>query len=117
MFNIEDYEYDLPEELIAQEPASSRDHSRLLVVERSEAAFFDRYFFDLPGILEPGDLMVVNNPNDKGAAIGGDTNVVTLLEPHKDGRKLPVLPKREVAQRILDWVVKRRTAPRRVKDG
>jgi phosphopantothenoylcysteine decarboxylase/phosphopantothenate--cysteine ligase len=61
------------------------------------------------------DLMVVNNPNDKGAAIGGDTNVVTLLEPDKDGRKLPILPKREVAQRILDWVVKRRTAPRRVK--
>lgn len=61
------------------------------------------------------DLMVVNNPDDKGAAIGGDTNVVTLLEPDKDGRKLPVLPKREVAQRILDWVVKRRTTPRRVK--
>ena len=62
------------------------------------------------------DLLVVNNPNDPGAAIGGDTNVVTLFEPNKPRKKLPVLPKREVAQRVLDWVVGRRSsAPRRVK--
>ncbi len=60
------------------------------------------------------DLIVVNNPNMAGAAIGGDTNVVWLLEHGKTGRRLPVLPKREVAQRILDWVVARRSvAPRR----
>jgi phosphopantothenoylcysteine decarboxylase/phosphopantothenate--cysteine ligase len=57
------------------------------------------------------DLLVVNDPGDPGAAIGGDTNVVTFLEPDKDGRKLPVLPKREVARRVLDWVVKRRLTP------
>lgn len=62
------------------------------------------------------DLIVLNNPSDAGAAIGGDTNVVTLIEKGKASRKLPVLPKREVAQRVLDWVVKRRSAtPRRVK--
>ncbi len=61
------------------------------------------------------DLIVVNNPNIPGAAIGGDTNVVWLLERGKTGRRLPVLPKREVAQRILDWVVARRSvAPRRL---
>jgi phosphopantothenoylcysteine decarboxylase/phosphopantothenate--cysteine ligase len=54
------------------------------------------------------DLIVVNNPHDQGAAIGGDTNVVTLLERGKKSRRLPVLPKREVARRILDWVVERR---------
>jgi phosphopantothenoylcysteine decarboxylase/phosphopantothenate--cysteine ligase len=60
------------------------------------------------------DLIVVNNPNVPGAAIGGDTNVVWLLERGKTGRRLPVLPKREVAQRILDWVVARRSVtPRR----
>lgn len=62
------------------------------------------------------DLLVVNNPREPGAAIGGDTNVVTLLEPGKAGRKLPVLPKREVARHVLDWVARRRTAaPRRGK--
>ena len=51
------------------------------------------------------DLLVVNNPS---TAIGGDTNEVTLLEPGKEPRKLPALPKREVARKIMDWVVKRR---------
>jgi phosphopantothenoylcysteine decarboxylase/phosphopantothenate--cysteine ligase len=63
------------------------------------------------------DLLVVNNPGEPGAAIGGDTNVVTLIEAGKPGRRLPVLPKREVAQRILDWVVARRSAPPRRATG
>jgi phosphopantothenoylcysteine decarboxylase/phosphopantothenate--cysteine ligase len=62
------------------------------------------------------DLMVVNNPREPGAAIGGETNLVTLLERGKAGRRLPVLPKPEVARRIFDWVVARRGAPL-VKDG
>ncbi|MDY7038213.1 MAG: tRNA preQ1(34) S-adenosylmethionine ribosyltransferase-isomerase QueA [Thermodesulfobacteriota bacterium] len=61
MFNIEDYNYSLPEVLIAQVPAPSRDSSRLLVVKRLEESFSDHYFFDLPGLLTPGDLLVVNN--------------------------------------------------------
>jgi phosphopantothenoylcysteine decarboxylase/phosphopantothenate--cysteine ligase len=55
--------------------------------------------------------VVVNNPNTPGAGFGVDTNVVTLLEPGKPGRKLPLLSKRDVAQRVLDWVVKRRSTP------
>ncbi|HET9232891.1 MAG TPA: phosphopantothenoylcysteine decarboxylase, partial [Candidatus Eisenbacteria bacterium] len=51
------------------------------------------------------DLLVVNHPS---SAIGGDTNEVTLLEPGKEPRNLPVLPKREVARKIMDWIVKRR---------
>jgi phosphopantothenoylcysteine decarboxylase/phosphopantothenate--cysteine ligase len=50
------------------------------------------------------DLLVVNNTT----AVGGDTNEVTLYEPGRDPRPLPSLPKREVAKKILDWVVKRR---------
>jgi phosphopantothenoylcysteine decarboxylase/phosphopantothenate--cysteine ligase len=57
------------------------------------------------------DLVVVNNPRTPGAGFGVETNVVTLLEVGKQGRKLPLLSKREVAQRILDWVVKRRSTP------
>lgn len=61
MLNIEDYDYDLPEELIAQVPPERRDGSRLLVVERLKKAFSDQYFHDLPRLLKSGDLLVVNN--------------------------------------------------------
>lgn len=61
MYNLRDYDYDLPEELIAQMPAARRDGSRLLFVKRREWSLCDRYFFDLPGLLGPGDLLVVNN--------------------------------------------------------
>ena len=61
MYSLEDYNYDLPEELIAQVPATSRDSSRLLLVERSKKSFSDHHFFDLPRLLDPGDLLVVNN--------------------------------------------------------
>lgn len=61
MFNIEDYNYNLPEELIAQVPAPSRDSSRLLFVKRLNESFSDHHFIDLPRLLKPGDLLVVNN--------------------------------------------------------
>jgi S-adenosylmethionine:tRNA ribosyltransferase-isomerase len=61
MFHIEDYDYDLPEELVAQAPASERDASRLLVLERSRKSISDHHFFDLPQLLRLGDLLVVNN--------------------------------------------------------
>ncbi len=61
MFNIDDYDYDLPEELIAQVPTLNRSSSRLLLVERNKEVFSDYHFFDLPKLLKPGDLLVVNN--------------------------------------------------------
>ena len=61
MFDIEDYDYNLPDELIAQVPLPDRDKSRLLVVDRSTGSLKDRHFFDLPELLTPGDLLVVND--------------------------------------------------------
>jgi S-adenosylmethionine:tRNA ribosyltransferase-isomerase len=61
MYDLEDYDYDLPDELIAQVPASERDSSRLMVVDRSRHTLTDCRFFDLPGLLKPGDLIVANN--------------------------------------------------------
>lgn len=59
MFNIEDYNYDLPAELIAQFPAQRRSQSRLLVLNKGE--ILDRSFADLPDFLNSGDLLVVND--------------------------------------------------------
>jgi S-adenosylmethionine:tRNA ribosyltransferase-isomerase len=58
---VSDFDYELPERLIAQEPAARRDQSRLLVVERAAQAFNDTSFDHLPEYLRAGDLLVLNN--------------------------------------------------------
>jgi len=59
--DLSELDYDLPSELIAQTPASSRDASRLLVIDRARAGFEDRGFAELPDLLRAGDCLVVNN--------------------------------------------------------
>jgi S-adenosylmethionine:tRNA ribosyltransferase-isomerase len=54
-------DYDLPDRLIAQEPAARRDESRLLVVHRKTGELEHRIFRDLPDLLAPGDLVVLND--------------------------------------------------------
>ncbi|HBA85639.1 MAG TPA: tRNA preQ1(34) S-adenosylmethionine ribosyltransferase-isomerase QueA [Verrucomicrobia bacterium] len=57
----EDFDYHLPQELIAQEPSVQRDQSRMLVLHRETGRLEHRCFSDLPGYLRAGDLMVVND--------------------------------------------------------
>lgn len=56
-----DFDFDLPDELIAQEPIEPRDRSRLMVVRVGSASLEHRRFEDLPELLEPGDILVRNN--------------------------------------------------------
>ena len=56
-----EFDYDLPPELIAQQPAAQREASRLLVVRRSSGTLEHRHFFDLPELLHSGDLLVLND--------------------------------------------------------
>lgn len=56
-----DFWYDLPKELIAQEPADPRDSARLLCLGRKDGKIEHHIFHDLPDFLEPGDLLVINN--------------------------------------------------------
>ncbi len=56
-----DFDYELPRELIAQEPAEPRDAARLMVLHRSSRAIEHRVFRELPELLRPGDLLVVND--------------------------------------------------------
>src|SRR4051812_11292651 len=55
------FDYTLPEHLIAQEPAARCDESRLLVVRRAAGDLEHRHFRDLPDLLAPGDLLVLND--------------------------------------------------------
>ncbi len=56
-----DFYYDLPKELIAQMPVYPRDASRLLYYDKSADKYQDLHFYDIYDILQPGDLLVVNN--------------------------------------------------------
>ncbi len=56
-----DFYFDLPEERIAQTPAAPRDAARLMCLQRDSGALEHRVFSDLPGLLGPGDVLVVNN--------------------------------------------------------
>ncbi len=56
-----DFNYQLPEELIAQRPLERRSASRLLSLDRQSGDLSDRKFNDLPSLLNPGDLLVFNN--------------------------------------------------------
>ena len=54
-------DYDLPPELIAQEPAAERDQSRLMLVRRADQSIAHHIFADLPELLHTGDLLVLND--------------------------------------------------------
>ena len=57
----DDFDYYLPEELIAQHPAEKRDHARLLVLDRETGEVTDKYFYDIIDYLNPGDVLVMND--------------------------------------------------------
>jgi len=58
---LEEFDYELPKELIAQRPLRERDASRMMVLDRAGQSFADCNFRALPEILVPGDVLVVNN--------------------------------------------------------
>lgn len=60
---VSDFNYDLPEELIAQTPLEKRDESRLMVLDRKNQTIEHKTFKDIVDYLEPGDVLVRNNTN------------------------------------------------------
>lgn len=86
--NLQDFQFDLPAELIAAQPTAQRSASRLLCLDRTSGATADRNFTDLPALLRPGDLLVFN-----------DTRVIParLFGVKDSGGRVEVL-----VERILD---------------
>ncbi len=73
MFDIADYQYELPQSLIAQHPLPERDASRLLVLDRAQDRISHRLFRDMPLYLRRGDLLVVNDTKVFPARLMGRT--------------------------------------------
>ncbi|MDX2498786.1 MAG: tRNA preQ1(34) S-adenosylmethionine ribosyltransferase-isomerase QueA [Desulfobacterales bacterium] len=91
MYLLEDYNYNLPEALIAQNPVAQRDRSRLLFVDRKTRMLGHHRFFDVCDLLTPSDVLVVNNTAVIPARLvgqketGGRAEVLVLGYP--DGGK------------------------------
>ena len=58
---VTDFDFHLPEELIAQQPPAVRGASRMLAMDRATGSVHDSMFADLPSFLRPGDLLVLND--------------------------------------------------------
>ena len=69
--NIEDFDYELPEELIAQTPLKKRDSSRLLVLDKETGDIEHKHFYDIIDYLEKGDTLVLNDTKVLPARIIG----------------------------------------------
>ncbi len=94
---VDDFDYELPPELIAQTPLLNRDESRLLVVHRESGSIEHRTFKDVPNYLDPGDMLVVN-----------DTRVIPArLHGHREtGGKVEVLLLRDLGGDRWECLVK-----------
>ena len=70
--NIKEFYYDLPEELIAQDPLADRSSSRLLTLDKNSGAFSHHVFRDIVDYLNPGDCLVINNTKVIPARLMGE---------------------------------------------
>jgi S-adenosylmethionine:tRNA ribosyltransferase-isomerase len=106
---ISDFDYDLPEELIAQHPLAERDASRMLILNRADGTFQDSVFSTLPDQLHPNDVLVLNNTKVFPARLigervptGGSVEVLLLREVEPDLWQVLARPARRLrpAQQI-----------------
>ncbi|AWB48423.1 tRNA preQ1(34) S-adenosylmethionine ribosyltransferase-isomerase QueA [Gemmobacter aquarius] len=99
---LSDFDFDLPDELIATRPARPRTHARLLLAQGDSIE--DRHVYDLPDIFRPGDRLVLNNTRVIPARLTGTRArgeavakvEITLLEPQATGWRALAKPLRKV---------------------
>jgi S-adenosylmethionine:tRNA ribosyltransferase-isomerase len=82
---LSDYDYPLPEELIASRPLPNRQDSRMMVLHRREQRIEHRRFAELPQFLQPGDLLVLNNTRVVNARRFSDDGKIEFLFLEKLG--------------------------------
>lgn len=90
-YQLADFDYDLPEALIAQTPLKQRDASSLLVLDADTGAYQDKHFYDILDYVNPGDAIVMNNSRVLPARLhgirpetGGHAEVLLLRQDHGD---------------------------------
>jgi S-adenosylmethionine:tRNA ribosyltransferase-isomerase len=108
---VSDFHFDLPNDLIAQQPLAARDGSRMLHLQRTNGQYADRQFRDFPELLRPGDLVVFNNTRVFPARLYGRRECVRALavSPHNPASRdflrgrIEVLLTRQLSTEPNDW--------------
>ena len=90
LYSLSTYDYELPEELVAQHPVSPRDLSRLMLVQKATGTISEARFLDLPDILNQNDTLIFNNTKVAparflGCRRGGGKAEILLLKSCGDG--------------------------------
>lgn len=96
--HISEFDYELPEELIAQQPLPRRDASRMLVLDRKEQTWSDSNFQHFPDHLKPNDVVVINNSRVIPARLTGHRA--------ETGGAVEIFLVREIGTRIWDALVR-----------
>ncbi len=102
---ISEFDYELPEELIAQNPLPSREKSRMLLVNRAKKTLADEHFYNFPNFLTKGDVVVLNNTKVFPARLFGTSET---------GAKIELFLVREIENKIWETLGK---PARRLKIG
>ena len=71
-----DFNFNLPEELIAQHPLEKRDTSRLMVLDKATGEIEHKHFYDVLNYLNPGDTLVLNNTRVLPARLIGEKRIL-----------------------------------------
>jgi S-adenosylmethionine:tRNA ribosyltransferase-isomerase len=101
---VSDFHYDLPEELIAQRPPAVRGSSRMMTLDRRSGAFADRLFSELPALLRPGDLLVLNDSRVLPARLFATrTGLTTQHNSPAPSGHVEVLLTQQLASEHNDW--------------
>lgn len=94
---LSDYDYNLPEELIAQVPADKRENSRMMVLNRKSGTISHKHFYDIVDLIEPNSLLVMNNTKVLPARLIGyketGAKIEVFLLSQKEGKLWTVLIK------------------------
>lgn len=105
MFDLTDYDYELPTSLIAQQPLAERDASRVLVLDRGSGQIYHHMFWEIRSYLKKGDLLVINDTKVFPARLRGktrdDKNIEVLL------LSLPQAGEKAVSQGTVNCLAKK----------
>lgn len=71
---VREFDFELPQELIAQKPASPRDHSRLLILDRKSGELQEAFFYEIIEFLKPSDILILNETRVRPARLHGQKN-------------------------------------------
>ena len=110
----EDFDYLLPQELIAKEPSSKREGSRLMVLDRSTDSLDHKHFFELPSYLNEGDILVLNDTKVIPARLNGIKSKGGSSKEGERGARVEVLFLRRVLQNSWECLVQ---PAKRMKKG